>query len=55
MLENVKVLISTHTSGPLQHSLGNNSASIGLFQGTIGLEVCESVFIEGKTQYVPRY
>lgn len=31
----------SHTSRPLKHFLVNNSASILLFQGSIGLEVCE--------------
>lgn len=33
--------LHSHTSGPLEHSLVNNSASRLLFQGSIRLEVCE--------------
>lgn len=40
-------------SRPLQHSLVNNLAGILLFQGSIGLEVCQ--VYEGKTWYVLEY
>ena len=36
-----RTLQHSHTSRPLKHFLVNNSASTLLFQGSIGLEVCE--------------
>lgn len=54
MLENIKVLI-TISSRALVTFLSKQLASILLFQGSIGLEVCESVFIEGETKYVLGY
>lgn len=52
LLENIKILISIPTPpGPLLHSIVNNLASILLFQGSIGLEVCERVFTEGRLMF----